>query len=125
MLSRLLHGERLAVGENRAVETVLLVIGVDEEDGSLLYGVYDFVAYLFRQGGTAETAAEPARRVQERFRTVIRAVDDDGPFICLVVDARFAPEFARILPDAEHLSGPQRLFAEARRTRTGHQRQGI
>ena len=89
MLSRLLHGERLAVGENRAVETVLLVIGVDEEDGSLLYGVYDFVAYLFRQGGTAETAAEPARRVQERFRTVIRAVDDDGPFICLVVDARF------------------------------------
>lgn len=60
MLSRLLHGERLAVGENRAVETVLLVIGVDEEDGSLLYGVYDFVAYLFRQGGTAETAAEPA-----------------------------------------------------------------
>ena len=42
MLSRLLHGERLAVGENRAVETVLLVIGVDEEDGSLLYGVYDF-----------------------------------------------------------------------------------
>ena len=100
--------------QNRAIAEIILVVGINEQQGTAFDRINDRFADRLRKGGTTEATAQPTGRSNDGRIGISRSVNNDCPLFGTVVDSFFQPVKHQLIPVFPLIS----IFSQEKSQRT-------